>query len=189
MGKSRTISHMQYIYQNSYITSSAALHLDNWVPFGWYDLNLIPVWQVIIHPVECEIKLLINSKLQRYNRWSLRMDKQFHPTQYIWCNYLSMMGLTSIHDSKRALWCLYIYHLASVFQHAWFELFFFQVFNIPWSFTNNIKSTIIFVFVPFLSYYLFFDLFRPHIHYTISFGVIDIADVTIMASLYIHRNQ
>ena len=29
-------------------------------------------------------------KLQRCNRWSLGMDKQFHPTLYYVCNYLSM---------------------------------------------------------------------------------------------------
>ena len=32
-------------------------------------------------------------KLQRLHRWSLGMDKWFHPTHYDGCNYLSMLGL------------------------------------------------------------------------------------------------
>ena len=43
-------------------------------------------------------------KLQRCNRWSLRMDKQFHPTFYQACNYLSMLGLKLNHVSKRGHW-------------------------------------------------------------------------------------
>ena len=41
-------------------------------------------------------------KLQRYNRWSLGMDKWFHPTPYSTCNYLSMLGLQLIHVNKKA---------------------------------------------------------------------------------------
>ena len=33
------------------------------------------------------------AKLQRLHRWSLGMDKWFHPTLYNECNYLSMLGL------------------------------------------------------------------------------------------------
>ena len=40
-------------------------------------------------------------KLQRLHRWSLGMDKQFHPTLYNGCNYLSMLGLKLNHVSKR----------------------------------------------------------------------------------------
>ena len=40
-------------------------------------------------------------KLQRLHRWSLGMDKLFHPTHYNGCNYLSMLGLKSNHVSKR----------------------------------------------------------------------------------------
>ena len=43
-------------------------------------------------------------KLQRLHRWSLRMDKQFHPTFYNGCNYLSMLGLKLNHVSKRGHW-------------------------------------------------------------------------------------
>ena len=40
-------------------------------------------------------------KLQRCNRWSLGMDKQFHPTLFWARNYLSMLGLKLNHVSKR----------------------------------------------------------------------------------------
>ena len=56
-------------------------------------------------------------KLQWCSRWSLGMDKLFHPTHYWACNYLSMLGLNLIHVSKRSYssyddlvpWCLYEY--------------------------------------------------------------------------------
>ena len=40
-------------------------------------------------------------KLQRWNRWSLGMDKLFHSTRYHGYNYLSMLGFKLIHVSKR----------------------------------------------------------------------------------------
>ena len=43
-------------------------------------------------------------KLQRCNRWSLGMDKQFHPALFWACNYLSMLGLKLNHVSKRGHW-------------------------------------------------------------------------------------
>ena len=43
-------------------------------------------------------------KLQRCNRWSLGMDKLFHPTVYNVCNYGSMLGLKLNHVSKRGPW-------------------------------------------------------------------------------------
>ena len=45
-------------------------------------------------------------KLQRLHRWSLGMDKWFHPILYNGCNYLSMLGLKLNHVSKRGYWCL-----------------------------------------------------------------------------------
>ena len=39
-------------------------------------------------------------KLQRCNRWSLGMDKYFHLMLYWSCDYLSMLGLNSIHLGK-----------------------------------------------------------------------------------------
>ena len=41
-------------------------------------------------------------KLQRRNRWSLVMNKSFHPTFHNGCDYISMLGLKLTHLSKRA---------------------------------------------------------------------------------------
>ena len=43
-------------------------------------------------------------KLQRCNRWSLEMDKWFHPTLYQTGDYLSMLGLKLKRVSKRGHW-------------------------------------------------------------------------------------
>ena len=43
-------------------------------------------------------------KLQWCNRWCLGMDKQFHPTLYWACDYLSMLVLKLIRVSKRGPW-------------------------------------------------------------------------------------
>ena len=48
-------------------------------------------------------------KLQRLHRWILGMDKQFHPTHYRTCDYLSMLGLKLNHVSKRGLWCVSLF--------------------------------------------------------------------------------
>ena len=40
-------------------------------------------------------------KLQRLHRWSLGMDKQFHPTFHNGWDYISMLGLKLNHVSKR----------------------------------------------------------------------------------------
>ena len=42
--------------------------------------------------------------LPRLHRWSLGMAKQFHPTHYDGCNYLSVLRLKSNHVSKRGHW-------------------------------------------------------------------------------------
>ena len=39
-------------------------------------------------------------KLQPLHRWSLGMNKEFHPTLYNGCNYLSMLELKFIHITK-----------------------------------------------------------------------------------------
>ena len=49
-------------------------------------------------PVKCVVKWLY--------RWSLEMDKQFHPTLHNGCNYLSTLGLKLNHVSKRGF-CLW----------------------------------------------------------------------------------
>ena len=50
------------------------------------------------------MKLLIHSKLKRLHRWSLGMDKLYHPIPYGGCNYLSVLGLNLNHVSKRDHW-------------------------------------------------------------------------------------
>ena len=58
-------------------------------------------------------------KLQRLHRWSLGMDKLFHPTHYNGCNYLSMLGLKLIHVSKRGYWChLYLTYIGAAYAHV-----------------------------------------------------------------------
>ena len=54
-------------------------------------------------------------KLQRCNRWSLGMDKQFHPTVYNGCNYLSLGPWKCLHKSwqhsqvwQRSFWCNFL---------------------------------------------------------------------------------
>ena len=47
----------------------------------------------------------IMPKLQQLHRWSLEMDKKFHPTLYWVCDYLSTLRLKLIHVSKRGPWC------------------------------------------------------------------------------------
>ena len=46
-----------------------------------------------------EINYLSIPKRQRYNRWRLGMDKQFHPTLYWACDHLSMVWLKVIYFS------------------------------------------------------------------------------------------
>ena len=50
-------------------------------------------------------------KLQRLHRWSLGLDKWFHPTLYKPCDYLSMLGLKLIHVSKMGPWCVLFFLL------------------------------------------------------------------------------
>ena len=49
------------------------------------------VWDEITFPFQ---------NFQQRSCWSLGMDKEFHPTPYWACDYLSMSGLKSIHISK-----------------------------------------------------------------------------------------
>ena len=56
-------------------------------------------------------------KLQRCNRWSLGMEKQFHPTEYYGCNYLSMLGLKLNHASKNG--ALVEYWSVTLLQEGW----------------------------------------------------------------------
>ena len=54
-------------------------------------------------------KYLSIAKLQRYNRWGLGMDMQFHPTLYYVYNDLSILGFKLNHVSKRGSWYRQLY--------------------------------------------------------------------------------
>ena len=59
-------------------------------------------------------------KRQRLHRWSLGMDKLFHPTLYKRCNYLSSLGFKSIRVNKmgpcKFVICILVINLT---QHNW----------------------------------------------------------------------
>ena len=52
----------------------------------------------------CSYRFNYLSNKHRLHRWSLGMDKQFHPTLYNGCDYISMLGLKLMHVSKRDCW-------------------------------------------------------------------------------------
>ena len=55
-----------------------------------------------LHPLQSVVwNYLSIPKLQRCNRWSLGMDKWFHPTLFWACDYSFMLGLRLNHVSKR----------------------------------------------------------------------------------------
>ena len=55
----------------------------------------------------------------RCNRWSLGMDKLFHPTLYWAYNYLSMLGLKLTHVSKRGpRWFHFVWHVIASYSAA-----------------------------------------------------------------------
>ena len=59
-------------------------------------------------------------KLQRLHRWSLGMDKSFHPMHYNGCNYLSMLGLKLNHVSKRGpRWSVMLWQQPVFFFKNW----------------------------------------------------------------------
>ena len=50
------------------------------------------------------MKLLIHSQTSTVQPLKFGMDKQFHPTLYNGCNYLSMLGIKLNHASERGPW-------------------------------------------------------------------------------------
>ena len=71
-------------------------------PFPKQGSTLIPTWiSNHITSKDLEENYLSIPKLQLCNRWSLGMDKWFHPTLYNGCYYLSMLGFKLIHFDKR----------------------------------------------------------------------------------------
>ena len=65
----------------------------------WTNLN--PSMNKWLYPLKCVgWNYLSIPKPQRCNRWRLRMEKKFHPTLYLACDYLSVPGLKVMHVSK-----------------------------------------------------------------------------------------
>ena len=56
---------------------------------------------MITHILRYEINYLPFPKLKRCSRWSLGMDKQYHPTLYWAYDYLSMLRLNLIHVNEK----------------------------------------------------------------------------------------
>ena len=77
--------------------------------FYEYGITLIPAWMnnYIHYKVWDEISFSI-PKLQRCNRWSLGVDKLFHPTLFGACDHLFMLGCMLIHVSKIGHRALYL---------------------------------------------------------------------------------
>ena len=60
-------------------------------PFYEHGLTLIPAW--ISNCIYCSVLDEIYYPSQAFPRWSLEMDKKFHPILFLGCNYLSMLGI------------------------------------------------------------------------------------------------
>ena len=57
-------------------------------------INFNPNIDKQLHPLQCVWRNYLSiPKLQWCNHWSFGMDKQFHPILYRACDYLSMLGL------------------------------------------------------------------------------------------------
>ena len=68
-------------------------------------INFNPSMDKLFHPLWSVWWNYVSiPKLQRCNRWSLEMDKNFHPSLHCACEYLSMLGFKSNHVSKRDPW-------------------------------------------------------------------------------------
>ena len=90
------------------------IHAENLIPVANFTnmvLLLYPSMDKWLHPSQCVgWNVLSIPKIQRLHRWSLGMDKQFHPTFYQAYDYLSMLGLKLMHISKRGYWGLFDEH-------------------------------------------------------------------------------
>ena len=70
------------------------------VPFSNF-VTVISAWiSNYINKKKHGMNYLFIHKPQRCNRWRLGMDKQFRPTLYLACDYLSMLGLKANHVKK-----------------------------------------------------------------------------------------
>ena len=74
---------------------STCKHINNQGPFYWHGLILILAWISNNFSIKVwdEINYPIPNILQWLYRWSLRMEKHFHPKLNNGCNYSSMLGI------------------------------------------------------------------------------------------------
>ena len=79
---------------------------------SFYSINLGPLLLTWINTNSSKWGWNYSSipKLQWLHNWSFGMDKQFYPTYYNGCNYLSMLGLKLNHVSKRGPWSIILLH-------------------------------------------------------------------------------
>ena len=87
---------------------------NTWGRFYKHGLTLIPAW--ISSTIQWGIRLLI----QRWGRWILIIDQEFHPTLYWTWDYSTMMGLKSINVRKGAPEAFIVHHwkLSTASVHA-----------------------------------------------------------------------
>ena len=78
-------------------------HIENWLrdPVCQHGLTSMSTW-TRNHILSVDKGDLSIPKLQWCTRWSLGMDKQFHPTLHNGCIYSSMLGLMLSHVSERS---------------------------------------------------------------------------------------
>ena len=82
----------------------------------WYPLYCV-VWNYLSIP-----------KLQRLHRWSLGMEKWFHPTLYRACDYLSILELYLVHVCRSGPW--YQIVLITVLKTRSSNLFIWAMFSV-----------------------------------------------------------
>ena len=104
---SSTVCSDAYQRKHQSSTSPAFVRSDRWIPRtkGPATRKMYPFddgimgWNYLSIP-----------KLQRLHRWSLGMDKLFHPALYWACNYLSVIGLKLIHIIRNP-WCFGVQYI------------------------------------------------------------------------------
>ena len=94
------------------VNNSTDINISKYVKYEWHLLqgrlllswfNFDPRMDMGLHlssNVGLNYLCIPNLDLQRYNHWYLGIDKQFHPTFYRACDYLSMLGLKLFHFIK-----------------------------------------------------------------------------------------
>ena len=89
------------------MTTITKLHFENHGHLLLTCFDFIPCKDKKLRPLQSvEWNYLSVPKLERYNRWGLGTDKEFHLTLYWAYNCLSMLGVKPIHVSKRGPWSL-----------------------------------------------------------------------------------